>query len=378
MPRRGENIRKRKDGRWEARYIASHAPEGKAIYQSVYGHSYAEVKEKQKNVLIEPPKKPEILFSLHGIPVQMLCTEWLDDVIGLKSSSYGTYSELIENHIASYFQGMGVEQLTCDTVNGFIRVKCERGRIDEKGGLSDKYVRDMAVLLIQIISFGQRKGYIKGFDYANVQLPKVKNEQVPVLSSADYDRLVTYSLTNIDCDTVGVLLALFTGIRLGELCALIWLDIDFETGVLHITKTLQRIKNTDRNAKTKTKITIGKPKSACSVRSIPIPAFLLEILKQLKDDQSPDCYILSGTLKYVEPRLFQKRYKKILVLALIAYINVHVLRHSFATKAIENGFDVKNLSEILGHSSVRFTLDRYVRGSVEQKRQYMEKMAVRY
>jgi len=378
MPRRGENIRKRKDGRWEARPIVGRTPEGKAIYKSVYGGSYTEVKEKRKNSQSAEPKKAEVIFSLQGVPVQMLCVEWLDDVIGLKSSSYGNYHVLIHKHIVSYFQGMGADQLTCDTVNSFIRDKCEHGRIDKTGGLSEKYVRDMALLLLQIICFGQRKGYITGFDYASVQLPKVKNEQVPVLSSVEHDRLAIYSQANTNHTTIGILLALFTGIRLGELCALTWRDIDFEAGVLHITKTLQRIKNTDKNAKTKTKIVIDTPKSACSVRTIPIPEFLLQILKRFKGSQDLDCYMLSSTKKYVEPRLFQKRYKAILELAGVAYVNVHVLRHTFATRAVERGFDIKNLSEILGHSSVRFTLDRYVRGSVAQKKQYMEKMAVGY
>jgi len=378
MPRRGENIRKRKDGRWEARPIVGRTPAGKAIYKSVYGGSYAEVKEKRKNSQSVKPKKAEVVFSLQGVPVQMLCMEWLDAVIGLKSSSYGNYHVLINKHIVLYFQGMGADQLTCDTVNSFIRDKCERGRIDKTGGLSEKYVRDMALLLLQIICFGKRKGYITKFDYTSVQLPKVKNEQVPVLSSVEHDRLATYSQANINHTTIGILLALFTGIRLGELCALTWRDIDFETGVLHITKTLQRIKNTDKSITAKTKIVIDTPKSACSVRTIPIPEFLLQILKRFKGSQDLNCYILSGTRKYVEPRLFQKRFKKVLELAGVSYVNVHVLRHTFATRAVERGFDIKNLSEILGHSSVRFTLDRYVRGSVEQKKQYMEKMAVGY
>jgi integrase len=385
MPRRGENIRKRKDGRWECRAIVGRSPEGKAEYQSIYGCSYAEVKEKKRNIALKPERHNRLanseqiyVFSAQGILVQALCVEWLNDVIGLKSSSYSAYHGLIHKHIVPYFQGMGAEQLTCDTVNRFIRDKCEGGRLDKSGGLSEKYVRDMALLLLQIICYGQRKGYITGFDYTSIQLPKVKNEQVPVLSTAEHDRLVLYSQTNVNPTTIGILVALFTGIRLGELCALTWRDIEPETGVLHITKTLQRIKDTEDNTKAKTKIIIDTPKSACSMRFIPIPNFLLQILKRFKGNQDIDCYILSGTRKYVEPRLFQKRYKKILELAKVTYVNVHVLRHTFATRAVERGFDIKNLSEILGHSNVRFTLDKYVHGSVAQKKQYMEKMAVGY
>jgi len=379
MPRRGENIRKRKDGRWECRCITGHTAEGKPICKSLYGRSYAEVKEKRKNNPKQALKKEEVIFSFLGVPVKMLCEEWLEDIrVRVKPSTYGQYYSVVHTHIVPYFQDMGANQLTGETVNAFIREKFDNGRIDETGGLSAKTISDIILILLQIMEFGERKKYIGKFDYINISLPKLQKKPVPVLSMTDENRLISYSLSHVNADTIGILLARYTGIRLGELCALTWRDFDFETGVLHISKTLQRIKNTDPNAGTKTKIIIDTPKSACSIRFIPVPAFLLEILKQFKGNQGLDCYILSGTRKYVEPRLYQKRYKKILALAGIAYITVHVLRHTFATRAVALGFDIKALSEILGHASVRFTLERYVHSSDELKKTYMEKQAVCY
>jgi len=372
MPRRGENIRKRKDGRWERRYIAERTPEGKAVYKSLYGRSYAEVKEKRKgNPSAEPPKT-EVVFSLQGIPVKMICSEWLEEIrIQVKPSTYGRYYDDIHSHIIPYFQNTGANQLTSETANAFIRNKFD-------SGLSAKTIYDIALVLLQVVEFGERKKYIEKFDYNSICLPKVQKKQVTVMSTADESRLISYCLAHVDHNTIGILLARYTGIRLGELCALTWRDIDFNAGLLHITKTLQRIKDTDPATKRKTKIIIDTPKSECSIRSIHIPTFVLEILKQYRGQQDLACYILSGTRKYVEPRLYQKRYTKILKSAGVTYTNIHVLRHTFATRAIELGFDIKALSEILGHASVRFTLERYVHSSDELKKKYMEKQAVCY
>jgi len=371
MPRRGENIRKRKDNRWECRCIVGHTPEGKAVYKSLYGRSYAEVKEKRKkNQGTAESQKTEVIFSLQGIPVQMVCAGWLEEIrIQVKSSTYGRYHDTVHTHIVPYFQNMGANQLTGETVNAFIRNKFD-------SGLSGKTIYDIVLILLQIVEYGECKQYIRGFDYNNICLPKVQKKQAPVLTVADENRLVSYCFAHVDHNAIGILIARYTGIRLGELCALTWRDIDLEAGQLHITKTLQRIKDTDPATKRKTKVVIDTPKSECSVRSIHIPAFVLELLKQVRGNQRLDCYLLSNTKKYVEPRLYQKRYTKILKSAGIAYANIHVLRHTFATRAIELGFDIKALSEILGHASVRFTLERYVHSSDEMKKKYMEKQVV--
>jgi len=371
MPRRGENIRKRNDGRWEARIIAGRTPDGKAQYKYLYARTYAIVKEKQMNynAKTEPPKE-EVIFSLQGIPVKMICTEWLEDIrIKVKASTYGNYHGIVDTHIVPYFQNMGSNQLTNDTVNTFTRTKID-------SGLAPKTIYDIALILLQIVEFGVRKKYVAQFDFNDIFFPKIQKTQVSVLSATDENKLISYCFAHISHITIGILLARYTGIRLGELCALTWQNIDFDDGVLHITHTLQRIKNTDPNATSKTKIIIDTPKSACSVRSIPIPDFILSELQKLKGSQGLDCYILRGTRKYAEPRLFQKKYKKILALAGVAYAKVHVLRHTFASRAIALGFDIKALSEILGHSSVKFTLERYVHSSDELKKMYMERQAI--
>ena len=188
MPRRGENIRKRKDGRWEGRCIAGRTPEGKPLYKSLYGRSYAEVKEKRKMNPVAEPKKAEVMFSLQGIPVKMICAEWLEEIrIQVKPSTYGRYHDIVHTHILLYFQSMGADQLTSDTVNAFIRDKFD-------SGLSAKTTHDIALLLLQIVELGERKKYLDTFDYNSICLPKVQKKQVPVLSTADENRLIPFCL----------------------------------------------------------------------------------------------------------------------------------------------------------------------------------------
>ena len=157
-----------------------------------------------------------------------------------------------------------------------------------------------------------------------------------------------YVKANLDHKKLGVMIALYTGVRLGELCALQWSDINFSEGILSVTKTLQRIKDTNPSGAKKTKMVIETPKSKKSIREIPLPAYLLCLLKQWEKGQPTTNYVLSGKAKYVDPRVYQNNFKAYLKQVLVQGYTIHSLKHTFATRAIENGFDEKNLSEILG------------------------------
>lgn len=375
MPRRGENIYKRKDGRWEGRYIKSYDLNGKAKYSSVYAKSYTEVKEllKQQNINRETDKK---VFC--AINMKQLCEEWLESVkITLKPSSYAKYYHTVHRHIINCIGNIKVKFITNEFIEQFIRKKSGDGKLDGSGGLSSKTVHDLLSILLQIIKYAEKKKYIINFNY-DVIHPKTYICELPVLNVSEQNNLIDYVLKNLDTCKLGVLIALYTGIRLGELCALTWQDVDFETGTLRINKTLQRIKNTDDFETAKTKVIIDTPKSQKSVRNIPIPSFFIDILKSYSLKYDYDSYILSGTSKYVEPRIYQTKFKKYLKEADISDTNFHALRHTFATRAVEQGFDIKSLSEILGHSSVRFTLERYVHSEYELKKQSMEKLSLFY
>ena len=187
-------------------------------------------------------------------------------------------------------------------------------------------------------------------------MPKLERKQIKKISDIQQKRLVSYLKENLSLTSFGILLSLYMGLRIGELCGLKWEDVDFQNKILHIRRTVQRI--TCANGSRKTKIVISIPKSEMSFRDIAIPDMLMEYFEMFRN--KADCFILSRTDKPVEPRTIQYRYQKILKSADIEYCNYHRLRHTFATNCAENGFDVKTLSVILGHSTVTLTLNRYM------------------
>ena len=372
ISRRGENIYKRKDGRWEARIIIKYDEQDKPCYKSLYASSYTEVKEKVKRYQKQglDPK------TITGKMVNEVCNEWLESMsIKLKQSTYALYYRRIQEHIIPYFKDTKVDKISNDMVNRFIREKNENGRLDKKGGLAPKTINDLVSLLNQILIFAQKKGYILGY-VPDLIKPKQEQQELTVLTKSEQKELVRYLQQDTDKIKLGVLISLYTGIRLGELCALKWSDIDIPNETLKIDKTIQRIKNTDKYATTKTKMIIDKPKSQKSIRVVPIPSFLHDKLLSQRNRYWSNYYLLSGTNTYVDPRTYQLNFKKVLIQANIREVNYHALRHTFATRAIESGMDIKTLSVLLGHSSVKFTLERYVHTSEELKRESVEKLAI--
>lgn len=363
MPRRGENIRKRADGRWEGRYIEGYSEDRKSQYRSIYGKTYLEVKEKLKQY-----KELCDRSTNNKIDLKELFHEWLSiKENNVKPSTYVKYHHFIEKHFIPYFKNVKTIYLTGEIVQDFIY---------EKSYLSEKTVHDMISLLIQIIKYGQSKNYIGYFDFNSIISPKSPNKELPVLKNSEFTKLVNYVQINFDIEKIGVLLSLFMGMRLGEICALQWGDVNFCDETIRVEKTIQRLQDLSHQSGKKTKIIIDVPKSQNSIREIPIPSFLLKLLKEHKANNK--VYILTGTGHYIEPRAYQKKFKHYLEDAGIPDINFHALRHTFATRAIEQEFDIKSLSEILGHSSVKFTLERYVHPSSEHKKMNLEKLSVFY
>ena len=172
---------------------------------------------------------------------------------------------------------------------------------------------------------------------------------------------------------MGILICLFTGLRIGEICALRWSDISLDEQYIHIHQTMQRIQTKD-DEKSKTSVVILTPKSSCSIRRVPIPDNLLYLMTEF---QAPEnAFLLTGKeKKYMEPRTLENHFKTIINLCSIDKANFHALRHTFATRCVELGFDVKSLSEILGHASVNITLNRYVHPSMELKKRNMNMLS---
>lgn len=335
MEKTGITITKRKDGRYVGKFIAEYADNGKAQYHYVYGKTYEEAESK-------------------------VYREWLNAVVNrVKESTLANYQNKFEKHILPEFGDIPCADLTAGRINAFINKKLA-------DGLSASYVRDIFTVFKTMLKYAQEE-YGFRLSLKNVVLPKAERKQVEKISDTEQKKLVSYLKANMSLTAFGILLSLFMGLRIGELCGLKWEDVDFQHKVLRIRRTVQRI--TSANGNRKTKIVISAPKSATSFREIAIPDMLMKYFEMFRD--KADYFILSGADKPVEPRTMQYRYKKILQSAEVENHNYHKLRHTFATNSAENGFNVKALSAVLGHSSVTLTLNRYIHPDRTYERRLM-------
>ncbi|GHU82647.1 site-specific integrase [Clostridia bacterium] len=372
--RTGTNIYKRKDGRWEARYFKEYKLDGTIKYGSLYAPTYTEVKQKleafRKNPNNVKTNKNHILFS-------EVCNKWLAHIkIKVKSSTYAKYYFIVSRHIIPEIGTFKLFQINQKIIREFIQQKSENGRISDQGNLSAKTVKDIFTIIKSILEFAKKEYGLTDFKLES-NLSKTTQKRVEVLTKEEQTEFITYLITSTNESKLGVLISLFTGIRIGELCALQWQDIDFHSGILKIRRTIQRILNPDQTNGKKTMVIIDTPKTQNSIRDIPLPDFLLTILKKQTKGKIANSYVISNdSSKYIEPRTMQNQFKRHLTQANIQDIHFHALRHTFATNAIENGFDIKSLSEILGHSSVNITLEKYVHSSMDQKRLQMQKLQV--
>lgn len=240
-------------------------------------------------------------------------------------------------------------------------------------GLSKKSVRDILAVVSAIFKYAQKIGAYT--DNINIEelYPKAEKPQIRILPDDERIRLEGCLLKSNDPAKFGILLALYSGMRIGEISALKWSNINLEAETISVVQTLQRLQDSEN--KGKTKILISEPKSQSSKRIIPIPTFLTEFLRKIKP-QIPDAFLLSGNKNPIEPKTLQNKYKSCLKDCNIPYINFHTLRHTFATRCLEVGFDIKSLSEILGHSSVGTTLNLYAHPTLEYKRSNMNKLTL--
>lgn len=373
MARKGENIYKRKDGRWEGRYISSHDNTGKAKYGYVYAKSYSDVKHKLNNIKSALGTLNTLTGKQKAVTLNTLSLKWLNEKrMIVKPSTLIRYQNTLEKHILPKLGSYKVSSIGTEEIKSFVQDLFLNGRLDGKGGLSPKTVSDTLVILKDILMFAQRSGITVLCDFSQIMLKKSPHE-MRVLNVNEEKRLIAVLLSDMDKYKLGIFLCLFTGIRIGELCALQWRHVSFPDRTLRVEQTMQRLQQENRNSATKTEVIITSPKSFAANRTIPLPTFLVSVLKPF--EESPDSFILSGSSKeFVEPRTMQNRFKAYLKEGCIQDANFHALRHTFATRCIEIGFEVKTLSEILGHSSVKITLDKYVHSSMEQKLLNMEKL----
>lgn len=295
-----------------------------------------------------------------------LAEKWLErNRIRWKESTYSKYYRIINIVLSESLGKLRVSEITSNAVQG----EAERMILN---GLSVPTVKDYVLIINCVLRYANDENY-SCQSRVNVCLPQRAMREMDVLSSNEQYALVSTLKRNMDPVKLGIMFALYTGVRCGELCALQWNDIDLSRRCVFISKTMQRIQNFDGQSE-KTKIVIMPPKTPQSMRRIPLPGFLAETMNRFlcKDGEA---YLLTGMRNsFIEPRNLQNKFKECLEEAGIQPTNFHTLRHTFATCCIELGFDVKTLSEILGHSSVNTTMNLYVHSSFELKIKNMDKL----
>lgn len=313
-----------------------------------------------------------MIFRFSGkknMTIKSLGEQWLEDKkLTVKPSTYANYSRLLNDHIIPALGNLKYESLDKSDINKYISKLAESGRKDGKGGLSVSMTRDIIKALRAIAKFAQLEYGLKNI-CDGITVPKIKKPEAKTLSDGERRKLEKYLLSNQNLTNICIMLCLYTGLRIGELCGLQWKDIDFRRGCLTVCKTVQRISLGNG----KTVISIDTPKTDSSVRVVYIPLFIIEMLKKFR--QKPDIFVLSNRIKPTEPRTLQHKFKRILNNCKIGDISFHALRHTYATMCVEKQFDIKTLSELLGHSDVKITLNTYVHSSEKLKRKYVKRLA---
>lgn len=365
---KGENIFKRKDGRWEARYIKGYEVSGKIKYGFCYGKTYREAKEKvtQAKAALIVGKPMPVRSSRRRL--EFYCDEWLKGTKNrVKESTYIKYEGLINNHIKPKLGFCYPLGMRTDVVDDFTLELLDTDK------LAPKTVRDILGVLRSILKFTERQMQVS-FPQIDITYPKEIKKEIRILSQEEQTQFIHYLLKDMNNCKFGILLAMNTGMRIGELCALRWNDISLSERTIHIHATMQRLRDTTDSGKGRTRVVIGKPKSETSVRTIPLTESMANLCKQYTIMESGD-YILTGTQVYMEPRTLQYRFEKYTKECGLEGVHFHTLRHTFATRCVEVGFELKSLSEILGHASTTITLDRYTHPSMSLKRSNMTKLA---
>lgn len=410
MARHGENIRKRKDGRWEGRCLIYGEEKGEKRYRSVYGRTYEEAREKlgflrsqQKELMMAVNEKPgkakksleksemkDVLgkMSKESCLFIEMAEKWLVQVkAARKPSTYIKYRLIYKNHLKVIFQEANISQITeC----------CVQEKISDH--FSESVRKSIYCVLNQVLKF-VFQNYAIAMPFLKRPSSHVPKKPVETFTRKEQAKLLLELNSDRESDRykAAILLCLHTGLRLGELCALKWEDLDMENQMIAVNRTVQRLyvedavsqRNTDnwgnlenrrkkQEKQRKTILAETTPKSAHSKREIPLSSVVFSIISHFQENQDKNKEYIFGGDKPMEPRTIQNHFRKILKSAGIKYKNFHVLRHTFSTNCIERGTDVKSLSELLGHSDVQITLNRYVHPSMDTKRRHLNALCAFY
>lgn len=293
--------------------------------------------------------------------------DWLTDKARyVKQGTYSVYALQVENHLLPYFSN--VDEITEEVCQAFILQKIGQG-------LSLKTIKDLIITLKMIQRFG---GKYFGWQYVEMDLKyptQCKSHAIEVLPRECQCKIMKFVREHFTFRNLGILICLSTGMRIGELCALKWKDVDWVEGVIRVSRSLQRIYIIGADGRRTTKVIESTPKTGNSLREIPLSRELKRMLKPLCKVVNPEYYVLTNEPKATEPRTYREYYRSLMKELGMPRIKFHGLRHSFATRCIESGCDYKTVSVLLGHANISTTLDLYVHPNLDQKRRCIDQMS---
>ncbi len=366
----GITIYKRKDGRFESRLKIGEKTDGKPIYKYIYADSKSDCR-----------RKAELWQLCLGDGKQTMrydkvCKQWLDFVSNYaKKSTYGIYAYTLNRYLIPTFGKIRLCDLTEERILAFIDELMKK-KTYRKKLLSNASIHNIFLIFKMTLKFAEKHfGIANPANNINLSLYRPpKNKEL--ISDDDWIRLKRYVQNDYSTTATAIAIAVYTGMRIGEICALQRQDIDLMNDLLHVQRTVQRVNITNKTGAKKTKLALDEPKSLTSHRIIPIPTILLKHLRKLCRSLREEDFLFGRTKqKALEPRTLQYRFKDYLRKHHIPIVNFHQLRHKFAGNCIENNFDLKSLSEILGHSSVNITLNYYVHPTISFKRRQINNLS---
>lgn len=370
MARIGKNIYFRQStGKWEGRFVKGRKGNGRLWYGYVSGETETECAAKRDIAAraYEDGRRQAVMGDRLLFPAVAL--RWLNtESRTKKDTTVCKYRNNLTLHLIPQFGNKRFTEISREEVLDYITELQSSGG-DKGAGMSPNTVKGILSVLRSVLRYGELQYRLPAANLTGFSIGDTGDIPIRVLTESEEGVLLDYILSDPADDGLGILLVLYTGLRLGELCSLHWDDIDFAEGTVSVHATMKRIQTPD-SPNHKTEVTITPPKSRKSVRTIPLHEDILGLLVKRAGENGT--FFLTGEKDaYIEPRTMENRFKAIIRAAGIADANFHALRHTFATRSIENGVDVKVLSEILGHASVKLTLDRYVHPSEGQKRRSM-------